>query len=518
MDDGQLLNGRYRLLTRLAEGGSAEVWRALDEILGRPVAVKVLAARYADDHDRRRRILREARAAARLSHPNVTNVHDYGETPDREPFVVMELLDGPTLAERLAGGPLPAGPALRIGAEIAAGLAAAHAAGLVHRDVKPANIVITPEAVKLVDFGIAGFTGEHGDPDPGTPILGTPAYLAPERLLSDDVTTASDVYSFGVVLHRTLTGRLPWAAATTEELVEAHVERAPEPLPELPGVPAEVGDLVAACLAKSPAERPLAVDAAALLAGLATEPAVGRAAVAALGDPDWNGPTRAVGIWVDPGPDGVAEEFHDRRRMRLALALSVAAAVLVASFALGRDAGPPFVEAGPTADLPTALVPAEPATPPSEDPGDEPGPSAEAGGGQPVSRAGAEGDNRPGNAIVGDDPAAGNPGDPGPNPTTNPPANPPTTAPGAAPTTQAPIVQPSEAPEVTARLGTLGGVVVASCVGSTVRILDVLPVLGADLLSVDRGPRQQARVELNLAGVRLGVTVACRSGAPAVVG
>src|SRR4051794_21177320 len=152
----QTLGGRYRLLNELGTGGMAVVWRARDEVLGRSVAVKLLAGRYADDPHSRARIRDEARAAATLSHPNIAQVYDFGEQDDQGAclsYVVMELVNGPTLAQRMASGPLPPRTVFRICGEVAAALAAAHADGLVHRDIKPANVMVTPGGAKVVDFG-----------------------------------------------------------------------------------------------------------------------------------------------------------------------------------------------------------------------------------------------------------------------------------------------------------------------------------------------------------------------------
>jgi hypothetical protein len=243
------------------------VWRARDEVLGRTVAVKVLAGRYADDPDYRDRIRDEARAAAALSHPNVAQVYDYGEAEvagARMPYVVMELVRGGTLQDRLAGGPVPPRYAMRVCAEVAAALAAAHADGLVHRDIKPANVMLTPEGAKVVDFGIAAIVGPAG-PDGGE-VIGTPAYLAPERLINDAVEPASDVYALGVLLYRLLAGHAPWSADTTTQMLSAHIYVEPEPLAPLPDVPDYVIELCNRCLQKDPTRRPSAREAAALLA------------------------------------------------------------------------------------------------------------------------------------------------------------------------------------------------------------------------------------------------------------
>jgi eukaryotic-like serine/threonine-protein kinase len=262
---------RYRLIERLGAGGMSVVWRAYDEVLGRPVAVKMLNGRYAADAVSPKLIRAEARSAGRLSHPNVTNVYDYGEALEtdgtRVPFVVMELVDGVTLDAHLERGPLPGKAAVRIAAEVAAALAAAHAHGLVHRDIKPANIMLTATGVKVVDFGIAAVAGAHADNSPT--VLGTPAYLAPERLLGSAVTPASDVYALGLLLYRALTGRLPWLADTVTQMVNAHCYTEPAALPPIPDLPAEVGELCDRCLAKSPDDRPSAAEAAATLAAAA---------------------------------------------------------------------------------------------------------------------------------------------------------------------------------------------------------------------------------------------------------
>jgi len=269
----QTLGGRYKLLNELGSGGMAVVWRGRDEVLGRPVAVKVLAGRFAGDPQSRARIRDEARHAATLSHPNIAQVYDYGESAEGDtplPYVVMELINGPTLQQRVAGGPLPPRTVLRICGEVAAALAAAHADGLVHRDIKMANILVSTSGAKVVDFGISAAIG------PGSPedlVVGTPAYLAPERLTGAAVEPASDVYALGVLLYRLLAHHAPWSVETTTQMLDAHIYLEPAPLPQLPGVPPAVADLVARCLRKSPADRPSAAEVSAAL-GDAAEAAI----------------------------------------------------------------------------------------------------------------------------------------------------------------------------------------------------------------------------------------------------
>jgi eukaryotic-like serine/threonine-protein kinase len=273
MDGVQVLGGRYRLVERLGTGGMSVVWRAYDEVLSRQVAVKVLAAKLVEDPESRQMIRAEAQAAARLSHPHVTGVYDYGESIADDgspvPYVVMELVDGRTLEDRLSRGPLPWRMSLRLGAEVAAALAAAHARGLVHRDVKPANVMLTRSGAKVVDFGIAAVAGDTGEVRPGGTVLGTPAYLAPERMAGGPVRPATDVYALGVLLYRALTGTLPWQAETTTQMIKAHVYAEPAPLPSVPGLPDGVAELCLRCLAKDPEQRPTSRQVARTLAAAA---------------------------------------------------------------------------------------------------------------------------------------------------------------------------------------------------------------------------------------------------------
>jgi hypothetical protein len=264
----QVLGGRYKLLNELGSGGMAVVWRARDEVLGRPVAVKVLAARFAGDPQSRARIRDEARAAANLSHPNIAQVYDYGEASESGsplPYVVMELINGPTLQQKVASGPLPPRKVFRICGEVAAALAVAHAEDLVHRDIKMANIMVTPSGAKVVDFGIAAAVG----PAPEDMLVGTPAYLAPERLTGDAVVPASDVYALGVLLYRLLAGEAPWSVETTTQMLQAHVYVDPAPLPKLAGVPVAVAELINRCLGKDPGDRPTAGEVSSILADAA---------------------------------------------------------------------------------------------------------------------------------------------------------------------------------------------------------------------------------------------------------
>ena len=263
------LGGRYRLLRRIGGGGMGVVWEADDAVLSRRVAVKVLPPELAADDRFVERFRREARAAAGLTHPNVAQVYDYGEDgPTR--FIVMELVPGETLAERLRrGGPLEPDEAARIGAEAADALEAAHRAGIVHRDVKPENIMLTPSAeVKVMDFGIAA-AAQYSSLTTAGSLLGTATYMSPEHASGSLVTGASDVYSLAVVLYEMLTGRPPFAMETPVATALAHVNAEPEPISAaVSGVPPKLAETVQLGLAKDPSRRPESAAAfAAMLRG-----------------------------------------------------------------------------------------------------------------------------------------------------------------------------------------------------------------------------------------------------------
>jgi serine/threonine-protein kinase len=251
---GVLLADRYRLESRIAAGSVGEVWRAEDLVLGRPVAVKVLQEGYASHPQTLARFRAEARHAGSLAHPGVAHVYDYGETgPAGRPYLVLELVDGPSLAGVLAGGPLDPAATMGIVAQVAAGLAAAHAAGLVHRDIKPANLLMGRDGqVKITDFGIAHAAGSAPITQVGT-LVGTPAYLAPERGAGEPATPASDLYSLGMVAYECLTGTLPFHGTPLEVASASRFGS----LPALPAdVPAPVTALVSDLTAKDPAARP----------------------------------------------------------------------------------------------------------------------------------------------------------------------------------------------------------------------------------------------------------------------
>ncbi|MBM7082751.1 serine/threonine-protein kinase [Micromonospora humidisoli] len=268
LNAGRLLARRYRLLDRIGAGGMSVIWRARDEVLDRVVAVKVLAPSLAADARFRDMVREEARSAAQLVHPHVTAVHDYGEAlaPDGEitSFVVMELLTGEELEHRLSEGPLPWPEAVEIGAQVAEALAAAHRLGIVHRDITPANVMMTRVGAKVLDFGIATQVGTPDDDEDGG-TFGTPAYVAPERLDGAPAQPSTDVYSLGVLLYETLTGQPPYLAETWEQLAAAIADERPPVLDGVPGLPPVVVDVCLRCLARDPQERPTAHQVATAL-------------------------------------------------------------------------------------------------------------------------------------------------------------------------------------------------------------------------------------------------------------
>ncbi len=249
-----LLARRYQLDDRIAAGGFGEVWRGRDTVLARLVAIKLLHPGHSAHPEMLERFRAEARNAGALGHENIARVYDYGEPdPRHPPFLVMEFVDGPSLAAVLAGGPLSPARTLDIVAQTAAGLHAAHLAGVVHRDIKPGNLLLAPGSqVKITDFGISHSIGSAPVTSTGM-LLGTAGYLAPEQVAGSRATSKSDLYSLGVVAYECLAGAPPFAGPQLEVAL-AHRDR---PLPPLPDtVPVAVAALVDQLTAKDPAQRP----------------------------------------------------------------------------------------------------------------------------------------------------------------------------------------------------------------------------------------------------------------------
>ncbi len=285
---GFVLASRYQLASRVAAGGMGEVWKATDRVLLRDVALKVMHPRTVQEQALADRFRAEARFAAQLSHPNIVEVFDFGEH-DGLAFLVMEYIDGPTLAELVdQHGPLDPGLVRRILRQLSGALARAHAGGIIHRDVKPANVIVSPDGfAKLMDFGIAKHVDAPSLTTTGE-ILGTTFYISPEQALGEEVTARSDLYALGVLGHELLTGRRPFDRGTPIATAIAHLEDPPPPLPA--HVPPDLAAVIEACLAKRPEDRP--ADATAVASALA--PTGDTVVLPRVEPPTAAGPRRAI--------------------------------------------------------------------------------------------------------------------------------------------------------------------------------------------------------------------------------
>jgi eukaryotic-like serine/threonine-protein kinase len=259
--------GSYRVEAKIGAGGMGEVYRAHDAKLGRLVALKMLPPALSSDPDRLRRFHGEARAISSLNHPHILVIHDFGEV-DGRPFIVTEFVEGETLRECLAGGPIAVGDAVGIATQIASALAAAHARGIIHCDIKPENVMVRPDGyVKVLDFGLAKGIGQAAPtadtasvllPSGSGPVAGTPRYMSPEQTRGEALDARTDVWSLGVVLYEMLTGRPPFDGATTADIVASVLQSDVRPIEaDTSGVPPSVCIIVRTALTKESAARVL---------------------------------------------------------------------------------------------------------------------------------------------------------------------------------------------------------------------------------------------------------------------
>ncbi|MEU4335930.1 protein kinase [Micromonospora lupini] len=486
--DGDLLDDRYQIEERLGVGGMSVVWRAWDRVLERAVAVKVLAGAQATAGGARQRIRAEARAAAGLWHPHVTSVYDYGEHTDAAgrhvSYVVMELLPGQTLSQRLAAGPLPPAAAMRTCAQVAEALAAAHERNLVHRDIKPSNVMLTSAGVKVVDFGIATTAGRPELEADGR-LLGTAAYLAPERLAGGTVLPASDVYALGLLLYRTLTNELPWSVETPTQMLNAHVYVDPAPLPDIEGVSPEVHRLLDRCLARDPLDRPDAAEVATALHGLSddAERRVEQAAQPAPASPV-------------PAPTTAGSSVGRRRRHFPAVLIPVLTVTAGIIWLLLPHFSPPDGRSNgitsPQGATPTGATVDGSATEP-------PAPRQTSAGPAPVLQP-----SRTLPTPAGPTAGAASPTSPGG--TTSPRAG---QVPGPPSAASAPTSAKPGTP-----IRALGGVVTVQCIRDQVHVVNVAPASGYTITNSDSGPAKEIQVGLLSEDNKSEIRARCVDGTP----
>ena len=249
--------GNYRIVEPLGEGGMGTVFRVEHVVLGRNYALKVLRGRaFERDPGAAQRFVREARAAARVRHPNIVDVFDFGYLGDGRPYFVMELLEGMSLTERIEEGALDPGEVVGLARQMASALAAVHERGVIHGDVTPSNALVVGDQVKLVDFGLAAIAGEGMPDEESDFVLGTPAYISPEQLRGLPATDRSDQYGLGAVMFELLAGHPPYQHENVRELCMMHVN-APIPVVTSPHgpLPPKLADVLTTCLQKSPQQR-----------------------------------------------------------------------------------------------------------------------------------------------------------------------------------------------------------------------------------------------------------------------
>jgi serine/threonine-protein kinase len=391
---GTILGGRYVLDDQIGYGGYGEVWRATDTVLTRPVAVKLLHPRYTQRSEALARFRAEARHAGGLSHENIAQVFDYGEPADGQPpYLVMELVDGPSLETVLTGGPLDDRRTMDIVAQAAAGLQAAHAAGMIHRDIKPGNLLLAPGGtVKITDFGIAHTIGSAPLTASGE-LIGTPGYLAPERAMGEPATPATDLYSLGMLAYECLAATPPFRG-TPLEVALAHRDRPLPPLP--PSVAVGVTTLVMRLAAKDPAHRPNDAAETAVWAGLLRD-GVG---------------VSALQMWPEQPP--AVSLFQRRTILAYACVAVTAVVIIVLASVIGFASTPGRVAAAPAPSSassshhrvttpPAGRHPASPVTNPRQQPAVSPVAKRKPAGAAPAAAMAAPGSgpahgNAPGKA------------------------------------------------------------------------------------------------------------------------
>jgi len=390
--NGLTFGGRYQLGNRIAIGGMGEVWQATDLVIGRTVAIKILKDEYTGDPGFLERFRAEARHAALVNHEGIANVYDYGEE-EGSAYLVMELVPGEALSALIERDrSLPVDKVLDIVAQTAAALHAAHVAGLVHRDIKPGNLLITPEGrVKITDFGIARIADQVPLTATGQ-VMGTVQYLSPEQASGKPASPQTDIYSLGIVAYEALAGKRPFTGESQVAIAMAQINDTPPDLP--PSIPESVRNLVFSCIAKNPKDRPataqhlaraamylrrgdVAAAAAAvpgvlstgMLASVAGAPAAADAATTVLpGGSGANPPTKPTAI--HPVPAAPAPDRDERRRqppwlwplVAIIAVLAVALIAIIAAIALNANDEPP---AESTSAVPTTAATTSSSPPPT---------------------------------------------------------------------------------------------------------------------------------------------------------
>ncbi|WP_176738357.1 serine/threonine-protein kinase [Micromonospora pallida] len=442
LSPGVVLSGRYRLDERVATGGMGDVWRASDVVLGRQVAAKVLLPALVSDPDFIARFRAEARMMAALRHPGIVQVYDCGqdELPDggTADYLVMEFVQGKPLSKRIeAEGTLDVAATMSVVAQAAEALHAAHAGGIVHRDVKPSNLMVQESGtVVLVDFGVARSTNVTSITSTNA-VPGTALYMAPEQAAGRPVSAGTDIYALGAVAYCCLTGGPPFTGDNPLQVAVRHLDDEPPPLP--PEIPAPVQDLVFRALAKDPADRyASAAEMAAAARAAADNPVVavadGTPTVAVPSPLRASGPDTRTDL--PAVPVGGATGSRGRRRGTLVgavVAVLVALTGLVAAMSVPQDEPPPATNLKPT---PSATVP-------SGDPQESPDGETTSGPSRP-HRPGGSGGRPSAEPSATPSPEPSGNVDPGPSteptgaPTTTAPSAP-TTDPGSGPTEPTPV-------------------------------------------------------------------------------